>query len=154
MYQAASGRRQPLDFWAWARTFLSVRTEKNIAYQGYVQKHKWIDPAQGTEVHLICTYAYSFVHAHVTGNLFTYNREEFWKILHCLPEKVEEEIRERNRYLNEKETDVAVTASEAERLYHIQDGYWHWQDEFSEEDSLTVWRIVREAVDAAIVDGD
>ena len=51
---------------------------------------------------------------HVAGHLFTYNREQFWEILHCLPLDVETEMRERSNCLNVKARAVPPCAGEAE----------------------------------------
>lgn len=91
---------------------------------------------------------------HVARYLFTYKREHFWKILHCLPKDIETEISRRSRHIQETAGVVVASASEAERSYFFQDDSRHWQDEYSEDDLLTVRHIVRLAVDAAVVDWD
>jgi len=91
---------------------------------------------------------------HVAGYLFTYKRGEFWKILHCLPKDVETEISRRSRHIHETAGVAAANASEAERSYFFQVDSRHWQDEYSEDDLLTVRHLVRLAVDAAVVDWD
>ena len=88
----------------------------------------------------------------VARYLFTYKREHFWEILHCLLKDIETEISRRSRHIHETAGVAAANAFEAERSYFFQDDSRHWQDEKSEDDLLTVRHMVRLAVDAAVVD--
>jgi len=50
---------------------------------------------------------------HVAGYLFTYKREHFWRILHCLPKDIETEISRRSRHIHETAGVVAASASDS-----------------------------------------
>ena len=89
---------------------------------------------------------------HVAGHLFTYSRREFWGIMHCLPQSVEHELRQRSVHFNEKTALAPTSAAEAEVLYYERGV--SWQDEYTEDDLLLVRRFIRSAVDAAVVDWD
>ena len=89
---------------------------------------------------------------HAAGHLFTYSRHKFWDIVHCLPQNVEHELRQRSVHCSENTALAPTSAAEAEVLYYERGV--SWQDEYTEDDLVAVRRLIRSAVDAVVVDWD
>ena len=68
--------------------------------------------------------------------------------------KLHKIIRRSSSHIKQRAGGLDASASEAERSYFSHVGRRQWQDEYSEDDLLTVRHIVRLAVDAAVVDWD